>query len=134
MTETTTFGTSGSSGVVGRVCIAYVRGRQRRNPRGPTIGRGRQEPGQIAGVPGPLKHIGKHVYEKAHPAVLAHLGGEISEEEARRQVVVGTRRFARRQDAWFRKDDRIRWVAWDDADRVERAGTAVSGAASAERR
>src|SRR4029079_19631578 len=27
-----------------------------------------------------------------------------------RRTVVGTRRFARRQDAWFRKDTRVRWV------------------------
>ena len=32
-----------------------------------------------------------------------------------------TRRFARRQDSWFRKDPRIAWVDWDDPDRAERA-------------
>jgi len=42
--------------------------------------------------------------------VLAFLAGEIDEGEARRRTVVGTRRFARRQDAWFRKDPRVRWV------------------------
>jgi len=28
--------------------------------------------------------------------------------------VRATRRFARRQDAWFRRDPRIRWLAADD--------------------
>ena len=57
--------------------------------------------------------------------VLAYLDGEISEEEAFAQTVAGTRRFARKQDAWFRKDPRITWVRWDDPDRVERALSAV---------
>jgi tRNA dimethylallyltransferase len=53
--------------------------------------------------------------------VLAFLDGEITEAEAREQTIVGTRRFARRQDSWFRKDPRISWVAWDDPDRVRQA-------------
>jgi tRNA dimethylallyltransferase len=35
--------------------------------------------------------------------------------------VTGTRKFARRQDAWFRKDDRIDWIDHDDPARVARA-------------
>jgi tRNA dimethylallyltransferase len=42
--------------------------------------------------------------------VLAFLDGDIDEDEAKRRTVVGTRRFARRQDSWFRKDPRVRWV------------------------
>jgi tRNA dimethylallyltransferase len=57
--------------------------------------------------------------------VLAFLAGEISEDEAFAQTVAGTRRFARKQDAWFRKDPRITWVGWDDPARVERALSAV---------
>ena len=53
--------------------------------------------------------------------VLAHLDGELTEAEAFEQTVTGTRRFARRQDAWFGKDPRITWVDWDDPDRVARA-------------
>ena len=53
--------------------------------------------------------------------VLAFLDGEITEDEAREQTIAGTRRFARRQDSWFRKDPRITWVRWDDPDRVDRA-------------
>ena len=36
-------------------------------------------------------------------------------------TVAATRRFARRQDSWFRKDPRITWVDYDDPDRVDRA-------------
>ncbi len=51
--------------------------------------------------------------------VLAFLDGASSEEEARERTVTGTRRFARRQDSWFRKDPRITWVRWDDPARVD---------------
>jgi tRNA dimethylallyltransferase len=53
--------------------------------------------------------------------VLAFLAGECSEQQAFEATVMRTRQFARRQDAWFRKDPRISWVDWDDPDRVERA-------------
>jgi tRNA dimethylallyltransferase len=58
--------------------------------------------------------------------VLALLDGEISEAEAKERTISGTRRFARRQDSWFRKDPRITWVAYDDPERVETAVTALS--------
>ena len=57
--------------------------------------------------------------------VLAFLDGDLSEEEAFEQTVAGTRRFARKQDAWFRKDPRITWVRWDDPARVEQALGAI---------
>ncbi len=53
--------------------------------------------------------------------VLAFLAGALSEEEAYAATVTGTRRFARRQDSWFRKDDRIGWVDFDDPRRADRA-------------
>ncbi len=53
--------------------------------------------------------------------VLAHLDGRITEDEAREQTISGTRRFARRQDGWFRKDPRITWVRYDDPERVSKA-------------
>jgi tRNA dimethylallyltransferase len=53
--------------------------------------------------------------------VLAFLDGAITEAEAFERTVVGTRRFARRQDSWFRKDPRIAWVDWDDPERVAQA-------------
>ncbi len=57
--------------------------------------------------------------------VAAHLAGELSLAEARERTIVATRRFARRQDSWFRKDPRIVWVAHDDPGRVEKALAAV---------
>ncbi|MFC4782919.1 tRNA (adenosine(37)-N6)-dimethylallyltransferase MiaA [Nocardioides sp. MAHUQ-72] len=59
--------------------------------------------------------------------VAAHLAGELSLDEARERTVVATRRFARRQDSWFRKDPRIVWVRYDDPERVEKALAAVPG-------
>ena len=58
--------------------------------------------------------------------VLAHLDGELSEDEAREQTVTRTRRFARRQDSWFRKDPRITWVRYDDPERVPKALDAIA--------
>jgi tRNA dimethylallyltransferase len=57
--------------------------------------------------------------------LLDHLAGRCTEQEALDATVAGTRRFVRRQDAWFRKDPRITWVAWDDPDRVAAAVRAV---------
>ncbi|MCU7822587.1 tRNA (adenosine(37)-N6)-dimethylallyltransferase MiaA [Kitasatospora sp. DSM 101779] len=42
--------------------------------------------------------------------VLAHFAGECTEDEARAETVRATRRFARRQESWFRRDDRIHWL------------------------
>ena len=51
----------------------------------------------------------------------AHLRGELTAEEMRERIVVATRRFARRQDSWFRKDPRITWLPYDAPDLVDRA-------------
>jgi len=45
--------------------------------------------------------------------VLRHLAGECSADEARAETVQATRRFARRQDTWFRRDPRVRWLGAD---------------------
>ena len=42
--------------------------------------------------------------------VLKFLAGEWDEGEARAQTVKATRRFARRQEAWFRRDPRVIWL------------------------
>jgi tRNA dimethylallyltransferase len=42
--------------------------------------------------------------------VLAQLSGECAEEEAREETVRATRRFARRQESWFRRDPRVHWL------------------------
>ncbi len=59
--------------------------------------------------------------------VLRFLAGECSEAEAREDTVRGTRKFARRQDTWFRRDPRIGWLPYDDADLAARASALVAG-------
>ncbi len=63
--------------------------------------------------------------------VAAHLAGESTEAEARDATKAATRRFARRQDSWFRNDPRVVWVRFDDPDRLERALSAVAAIMSA---
>lgn len=53
--------------------------------------------------------------------VLRFLAGEWTQEHARAETIRATRRFARRQDSWFGKDDRIRWLPYHDPDLVARA-------------
>ena len=54
--------------------------------------------------------------------VLGFLAGEQSEDEARDQTVKATRRFARRQESWFRRDPRVIWLdAGPGADLAARA-------------
>ena len=42
--------------------------------------------------------------------LLRYLDGEWTLEEARLETIKGTRRFARRQESWFRRDPRVRWL------------------------
>ena len=42
--------------------------------------------------------------------LLRHLDGECTLDEARLETIKATRRFARRQESWFRHDPRIRWL------------------------
>jgi len=60
--------------------------------------------------------------------VAAHLRGELTLDDARERTVIATRRFARRQDSWFRKDPRVVWVAYDDPARLVLALAAVTSA------
>ncbi|WP_267243771.1 tRNA (adenosine(37)-N6)-dimethylallyltransferase MiaA [Streptomyces sp. PR69] len=43
--------------------------------------------------------------------VLAALAGECTDQEARAETVRATKRFARRQDSWFRRDPRVHWLS-----------------------
>jgi tRNA dimethylallyltransferase len=49
--------------------------------------------------------------------ILAALAGECTDDEARAETVRATKRFARRQDSWFRRDPRVHWLSGgaDDA-------------------
>jgi tRNA dimethylallyltransferase len=60
--------------------------------------------------------------------VLRFLSGEGTEEDAKAETIMATRRFARRQDSWFRRDPRVQWLAYDRDDVVAAAVAAVRGA------
>jgi tRNA dimethylallyltransferase len=51
--------------------------------------------------------------------VLAALAGECTDGEARAETVRATKRFARRQDSWFRRDPRVHWLSGAAVDRTE---------------
>ena len=42
--------------------------------------------------------------------LLRYLDGEWTLDEARLETIKATRRFARRQESWFRRDPRVRWL------------------------
>lgn len=60
--------------------------------------------------------------------VIAALRGEISPDEARMQVVAGTRRLARKQMGWFGRDPRVHWLHAQDPDLLDRAIDLVAAA------
>jgi tRNA dimethylallyltransferase len=61
----------------------------------------------------------------------AHLRGECTLDVALELARTRTRRFSRRQDKWFRRDPRIRWVdvATDPLDHVEQVRDLLDGTA-----
>jgi tRNA dimethylallyltransferase len=62
--------------------------------------------------------------------MLRHLDSELTLTEAREETVTATRRFARRQESWFRRDPRVHWLEasqppeslLDEALRLTRSG------------
>ncbi|MFF2174533.1 tRNA (adenosine(37)-N6)-dimethylallyltransferase MiaA [[Kitasatospora] papulosa] len=58
--------------------------------------------------------------------VLAALAGECTEDEARAETVRATKRFARRQDSWFRRDPRVEWLSGAETQRAELPGRALA--------
>ncbi len=50
--------------------------------------------------------------------IWAHLDGSSTLEEAIQSAIVRTRQFAVRQERWFRRDPRIRWLSPDEATAV----------------
>jgi tRNA dimethylallyltransferase len=53
--------------------------------------------------------------------VLRYVDGEWTQEQALAETQRATRRFARRQDTWFRRDPRITWIPYDAPDLLTRA-------------
>jgi tRNA dimethylallyltransferase len=58
--------------------------------------------------------------------VLRFLAGETTQDEARAQTILATRRFARRQEAWFRRDPRVIWLAAGTRDTDALLGEALA--------
>jgi tRNA dimethylallyltransferase len=52
---------------------------------------------------------------------LAALDGAMSPVEAQEATITATRRFARRQESWFRPDPRVCWLPHDDPRLIDRA-------------
>ena len=52
---------------------------------------------------------------------LSHLDGFLTAEKAVEDTITSTRKFARRQESWFRPDSRIHWLAHDDLQLTSRA-------------
>jgi tRNA dimethylallyltransferase len=53
--------------------------------------------------------------------LLRCLDGEWAPDQARLETISATRRFARRQESWFRRDPRIRWLDASEANLLARA-------------
>jgi tRNA dimethylallyltransferase len=56
--------------------------------------------------------------------ILDHLDGVVTEDEAFSAIERNTRRLAKRQRTWFRRDPRIRWIPWSE-DEENRVATAM---------
>ena len=59
---------------------------------------------------------------------LAHLDGLLTAGQAVEDTIRSTRRFARRQESWFRPDPRIHWLAYDDPQLTSRALDVIGSA------
>src|SRR5512146_90786 len=72
-----------------------------------------------AGFEEEVRHLAAHGLRDGRTAsralgyqqMLRHLDGEWTLDQARDETARGTRRFARRQESWFRRDPRVRWLA-----------------------
>lgn len=53
--------------------------------------------------------------------VLDLLDGNMTESAAREATVIGTRRYARRQRSWFRRDPRVQWISAAAEDPISQA-------------
>ncbi|NUS17328.1 MAG: tRNA (adenosine(37)-N6)-dimethylallyltransferase MiaA [Streptomyces sp.] len=63
--------------------------------------------------------------------VLAAFAGECTEDEARAETARATKRFARRQDSWFRRDRRVHWLTAQGTELTDRALTLLEEAVTA---
>ena len=57
--------------------------------------------------------------------ILAYLAGQLTLEEAQESTISGTRRFARKQLGWYRRDPRINWLDHQDQEAVQKIVSAI---------
>lgn len=55
------------------------------------------------------------------------LDGELTEDQAAEETIIATRKFARRQETWFRADPRITWLDATDQNLPHAAVRAIGG-------
>ena len=72
---------------------------------------------RLAARPGGLSRTARQAL--GYRELLAHVEDGLPLDEAVDQAVAATRRFARRQRSWFRRDPRIRWVDADEGRNLE---------------
>ncbi len=63
---------------------------------------------EVVGLPKPLSRTAAQAL--GYRELLNHLDGQLTIEEALEEAKLRTRRFARRQQRWFRRDPRIHWL------------------------
>jgi len=61
--------------------------------------------------------------------VLRMLSGEIDEATAVEETIMATRRFAKRQLTWFRRDQRVSWLPFDAPDLAARVAALIGARA-----
>ena len=59
--------------------------------------------------------------------VLACLAGDLTEAQAREETIAATRKFARRQQRWFRRDERITWLPYDSSSLLDDVRALLDG-------
>mgnify|MGYP000320072229 FL=1 len=72
------------------------------------------EQGLVAEVEGLISQgllLGKTAQRAiGYAQVISALAGEITEEQAMEETIVATRQYVRRQETWFKRDQRIQWI------------------------
>lgn len=87
--------------------------------------------GLVAEVEGLLEH-GLREAKTAKRAIgyaqaLAQLDGDVTQEDAIADTVRLTQKYARRQMSWFRRDQRINWLDYQDKQRLDKAVALAKG-------
>jgi tRNA dimethylallyltransferase len=71
-----------------------------------------QEVASLLAEPAPLSRTARQAL--GYKELIEHLDGDVSLEQAVDAIILRTRQFAVRQERWFRRDPRIRWVPVGD--------------------